>query len=61
MDELVGAPEIAKRLGMRGPQAVHDWRRRHADFPQPVAVVGNVAVWAWPDVQRWLRATNRMA
>jgi len=36
-DDLVSASEIASRLGARRPGVVHDWRRRHPDFPQPIA------------------------
>ena len=59
VDLIVGAAEIAERLGVARPQVVHDWRRRHADFPQPVAVVSRVGLWYWPDVERWARATGR--
>ncbi|MEI7506110.1 MAG: hypothetical protein WCK23_04760 [Actinomycetes bacterium] len=37
LDYLVGATEIAKRLGVARPQVVHEWRKKHADFPAPVA------------------------
>lgn len=64
VSELVGAQEIADRLDVGRPQ-VHKWRERHADFPQPVAALGGAGgragflVWAWPDVERWARATRR--
>lgn len=59
VDLLVGATEIAERLGVARPQVVHDWRRRHADFPQPLTVVSRVGLWYWPEVERWARATGR--
>ena len=59
-DHLVGAAEIAQRLGLAHPETVHNWRRRHPEFPQPVATVGNVSVWSWPDVEAWARATGRL-
>lgn len=59
IDMLVGAVEIAQRLGVARPQVVHDWRRRHHDFPQPVTVVSRVSLWYWPEVERWARATGR--
>jgi predicted DNA-binding transcriptional regulator AlpA len=52
--DLVGAAEIAERLGLAHPQTVHTWRRRHADFPAPVAVLKQAMVWSWPDVQEWV-------
>ncbi len=58
-DGLVGAAEIAARLGVRRPQVVHDWRRRHADFPAPVATLHAALVWYWPDVEAWARRTGR--
>jgi len=60
VDQLVGAAEIAQRLGVKRPQVVHDWRRRHADFPEPVAVLEQAMVWSWPDVARWARKTGRL-
>ncbi|HXN60553.1 MAG TPA: hypothetical protein VN886_08880 [Acidimicrobiales bacterium] len=59
MTDLVGAAEIAGRLGIKQATTVHGWRRRHKDFPQPVAVLRSGLVWAWPDVERWAKATGR--
>lgn len=61
MDQLVGAAEIAERIGVKRPQVVHDWRRRYADFPEPVAQLRQALVWAWPDVQAWARRTGRLS
>jgi predicted DNA-binding transcriptional regulator AlpA len=58
--DLVGAAEIADLLGWSHPQTVHTIRRRHADFPQPVATVGRQLVWLWSDVEAWARATGRL-
>ncbi len=60
MDELVGAAEIAERLGITEPRTVHLWRRRYPDFPPPVAQLRQALVWAWPDVERWARSTGRL-
>lgn len=57
--DLVGASEIAQRLGMT-TQVVHAWRRRHPDFPPPVAKLEAALVWSWPDVERWARSTGRL-
>ncbi len=29
------------------------------DFPQPVATLKAGLVWAWPDVEKWAKATGR--
>jgi hypothetical protein len=58
-DDLVGTAEIALRLGVGRPQVVHDWRRRHPDFPAPVAMLSHFHVWAWPDVEAWAKRTGR--
>jgi hypothetical protein len=57
---LVGAPEIAERLGLARPQVVHNWRYRHANFPVPIAELRQGNVWYWPDVEEWLKATSRL-
>ena len=59
VDELVGAAEIAEHLSTV-PSTVHAWRRRHADFPAPVAELTSALVWAWPDVAKWATATGRL-
>ena len=58
--ELVGAPEIAERLGLARPQVVHNWRYRHADFPVPIVELRQGNVWYWPDIEEWLEATDRL-
>jgi predicted DNA-binding transcriptional regulator AlpA len=59
VDQLVGAAEIAERLGVKRATVVHDWRRRHPEFPQPVATLSAGLVWAWPDVAAWAAETGR--
>jgi predicted DNA-binding transcriptional regulator AlpA len=54
-NDLVDAEEIARRMGLARPQAVYTWRRRNADFPEPVAVT---TVWRWGDVCKWAQATG---
>ena len=60
VDDLVGAAEIADRLGLAQPQTVHSWRRRYADFPEPIARLQTALIWAWPDVREWAEATGRL-
>lgn len=49
---LVSVTEIAQRLG-RSADAIHQARRRHADFPAPLVTLATGPVWAWSDVERW--------
>jgi len=58
-DNLVGAAEIAERLGLTQADTIHSWRRRHDDFPAPVRELRMGLVWWWPDVQAWAKATGR--
>lgn len=60
MDRLVGAAEIADRLGARSASLVHDWVVRYPEFPEPVARLKGAHVWDWADVERWARATGRL-
>lgn len=59
-EDLVGAHEIAERLGLAFPNLVHTWRRRHKDFPEPIRSLEAGLIWDWNDVSQWLRATGRL-
>src|SRR4051794_5450564 len=59
VEDLVGAYEISVRLGLSRPQLVHDWHRRHADFPKPVASLKRALVWDWRDVESWVKRTRK--
>jgi predicted nucleic acid-binding protein len=58
--ELVSVSEIASRA-RRPISTVQSWRRRHRDFPQPVASLAAGPVWRWPSVAQWIsgRSTPR--
>lgn len=58
--DLVGAAEIALRLGLKHPQSVSLLKRRHRDFPEPIMSLAKAFVWAWPDIAAWARATGRL-
>ncbi len=60
VDDLVGAHEIAQRLGVARPQVVHEWRRRHADFPDPIATLKTALIWDWAEVEVWALRTDRI-
>jgi predicted DNA-binding transcriptional regulator AlpA len=53
VDQMVGVAEIAERLGLSQPKRVHDWKKRYADFPQPVATLKAGLVWDWRDIEKW--------
>ncbi len=59
VDDLVGAAEIADRLGVSS-SIVHDWGRRHKDFPPPLKRLRMGLLWHWPQVEAWARATGRL-
>jgi predicted DNA-binding transcriptional regulator AlpA len=59
VDQLVGAREIANRLGVKRSGVVHDWHHRHPEFPEPVTQLEKALVWYWPEVERWARKTGR--
>lgn len=60
-EDLVGAHEIAQRLVVARPQVVHEWRRRHADFPEPVASLKTALIWSWAEIEAWAKKTGRLA
>ena len=49
---LLGVAEVAQRLGVK-PNTVIIWRRRHADFPEPLAQLAAGPVWWAADVDAW--------
>jgi hypothetical protein len=56
-EDLVAIPDIANRVGVTR-EAVRNWANgtRHANFPLSRGVVGDgIRVWAWSDVNSWLR------
>lgn len=53
------ATKIAERLETAS-RTVHQRQRRYPDSPQPVARLSQPMVWAWPDVERWVRTTGRL-
>jgi hypothetical protein len=61
LDNLVGAAEIAERLGLTSTSVIHDWPKRHPDYPPPVRRLHMGNIWHWPDVERWARATGRVS
>ena len=60
VDRLVGAAEIAERLGIKRPHLIHDWRRRHPDFPVPVLELKGTLIWDWYEVEAWAKKTGRL-
>jgi len=60
VDDLVGAAEIAERLGVARSQTIHVWRSRYPDFPKPVVQLQQALVFSWSEVQAWAAATGRL-
>ncbi|GIG17234.1 hypothetical protein Cme02nite_55660 [Catellatospora methionotrophica] len=59
MADEVTAADIARLAGV-GRAAVSNWRRRHADFPQPVGGPPNSPMFALADVEAWLRVNGKL-
>jgi hypothetical protein len=56
-EDLVAISDIASRVGVTR-EAVRHWANgtRHSNFPLPRGIVGDgIKVWAWSDVNGWLR------
>ncbi len=52
-EELVDAPEVAERLGLKGSRQVLDLRVHRLGFPEPVGRQGRKLIWSWPQVESW--------
>ncbi|GGP88010.1 SAM-dependent methyltransferase [Streptosporangium pseudovulgare] len=57
-DITVNAGDIA-RLASVGRAAVSNWRRRHDDFPRPVAGTTSSPLFSLPEVAAWLRRNGK--
>jgi predicted nucleic acid-binding protein len=55
--ELVSVAEVAARSG-RSVNTIQSWRRRRADFPEPVASLAAGPVWTWPAVEHWISSRS---
>lgn len=51
--DLVSVSEISARSG-RPINTIQSWRRRHRDFPEPVAQLAAGPIWSWPTVAQWI-------
>jgi predicted DNA-binding transcriptional regulator AlpA len=52
MKDLITKADMAKRWGV-SRQVVHNWSKRHEDFPQPVDRIGMTPVFSIADVERY--------
>ena len=52
-EELVDAPEIAARLGLKSSRQVLDLRVHRLGFPEPVGRKGRTLIWSWSQVANW--------
>jgi predicted DNA-binding transcriptional regulator AlpA len=52
-EEIVDAPEIAERLGLKSSRQVLDLRVHRLGFPDPVARQGRKLMWSWSQVEAW--------
>jgi hypothetical protein len=57
-EPLVPPAEIARMAGVTRA-AVSNWRRRHADFPEPAGGTASAPLFALPDVRRWLESQGK--
>lgn len=57
---IVGAHEIAERLGLSHVQSVHTIRKRNKDFPPPVASLKTALIWDWREIAKWAKASGRL-
>ena len=52
-DEMLDAPEIAGRLGLKSARQVLDLRCHRLGFPEPVGRHGRTLMWSWTQVDAW--------
>ena len=56
-DDLIDAHSIAELLGLSHRSSVSTYRKRHADFPEPVVDMGagRCLLWLRADIEAWAR------
>jgi predicted nucleic acid-binding protein len=57
-DDLVSVSEIAARTG-HPVNTIQSWRRRHSDFPAPIAQLAAGPIWSWGPIKDWIEARDR--
>jgi predicted nucleic acid-binding protein len=55
--DVVSVSEIAARTG-RPINTIQSWRRRHRDFPTPMAQLAAGPVWTWTPVRDWIESRD---
>ena len=59
MADLVGLTELAQRADTSAGY-IRVLRRRHADFPAPVAELAMGPVWEWAECEAWLAKRQKI-
>jgi predicted DNA-binding transcriptional regulator AlpA len=54
-EDVVGAEEIAERLGLECPEV--ERLMSAPTFPRPATELAIGPLWLWPDIEPWLRAS----
>lgn len=57
ISDVVSVAEISMRAG-RSVNTIQSWRRRHADFPTPLAELAAGPIWSWPTVADWIASRS---
>lgn len=57
--ELIDSTEAAELIGLANVGGVSVYRKRYADFPEPVVDKGRCVLWRRTDVERWAKAERR--
>lgn len=60
-EDLIGAAEVAKILGLAHHNSVTTYLRRYEDFPRPVLDLSEsrIRLWLRPEVMAWRDARRR--
>lgn len=54
-EDLIGAPEVARILGLSHYNSVSTYLRRYDDFPKPVVDLteSRIRLWLRQDIENW--------
>jgi hypothetical protein len=59
VEDLAGVQELAAELDVT-VNTIHQWKRRHANFPKPIANLFAGLIYSRAEIVEWAKANGRL-